>query len=142
MLSIKGHIPSRGLVAQLVCLCLGLDKGVANQIWISTCLRHILHYNIPFVQNKELLKLKWRTINLIYILDVRPIHITSVFPVQTAPWKFPFCIFFEIQFFSSASFFHEYIFNVGWIIHEINANRPVHTLTCNCYITHTVGLLI
>ena len=37
-------------------LCLGLNKGVANYIWINMCLWHILHDDIPFVQYKDLLQ--------------------------------------------------------------------------------------
>ena len=69
LLSIKGHIPCRG-VAQLGNACVWVEIKVLRIKYELVCVYGILFDDIPFVQNKDLLKcnvnLNGGTINLMY----------------------------------------------------------------------------
>ena len=55
LLSIKGHIPCRG-VAQLGNVCVWVEIKVLRIKYELVCVYGILFNDIPFVQNKDLLK--------------------------------------------------------------------------------------
>ena len=96
------------------------------------CLWHILHDDIPFVQNTDVLQCNGYLNGIPLILYTIRCATNSQSSRSNLTFKISLLLktasFLKCNYSCFHFFFHEYTFDVDRIIHEINSNRPVHTI--------------